>query len=240
MNERGHAKVLKEFEDSGQGFTRESMTTGDGHALTVVFFGHASLAIIWDDKVVYADPITEYADYSKLPKADLVLITHEHYDHLDKKAVDDLSTSSTLVLGSRAVAQEYARAKAISPGDAVQAVEGIRIEAVPAYNVSPHQLQFHPQERGDNGYILNLGATRIYIAGDTEPILEMGELGNIDIMFLPVNQPYTMSPEQAAEAARTIGAPIFYPYHTGDTDMCRVKELLADTPSISVRIYPME
>lgn len=240
MGDRGHARLLREFENSGQQFTRESMTTKDGHALTVVFLSHASLGFIWDDKVIYVDPLTEYADYSALPTADLVLVTHEHYDHLDKKALDDVSGPATLVVGSAGVAREYPKAKRMSPGDRMPAGEGITVEAVPAYNVLEHQLQFHPRERGDNGYILNLASTRIYVPGDTEPIPEMEGFTDIDIMFLPVNQPYTMTIEQAARAARTIGAPIFYPYHTGDTDIGKLKEMLADTPSISVRIYPME
>ncbi|MCC8019842.1 MAG: MBL fold metallo-hydrolase [Rikenellaceae bacterium] len=240
MGDRKYESLVREFTDSGQRFTSESMTTKDGHDLTVVFFSHASIGFIWDDRVIYVDPLCEYADYSTLPVADLVLVTHEHYDHLDKKAVEDISGTATLVIGSAEVAREYPQARRMSPGDIMQAGEGITVEAVPAYNVSDHQLQFHPRERGDNGYILNLGRTRIYISGDTEPTAEMAGFTDIDIMFLPVNQPYTMTLEQAAQAARTIGAPIFYPYHTGDTDIEKLKELLADTPSISVRIYPME
>lgn len=240
MPDKKHERILEEFKASGQEFKHETIMTGDGRQLTVLFFKHASLGFIWDGYVAYVDPLTEYADYSRLPKAELVLVTHEHYDHLDKAAIDAAADEKTVIIGSREAAKEYSKALPMSPGDRKQVKPDVTVEAVPAYNVSEGQLQFHPKERGDNGYVLSLGGTRIYIPGDTEPIPEMAGLGKIDIMFLPVNQPYTMKPEQAAQAARTIGAPIFYPYHTGDTDLKRLQELLGDTPSISVRVYPME
>lgn len=240
MGERDHSEVLAQFGASGQQFTTDRLKTGDGHDLEIIFFSHASLAFVWDGMVVYVDPLTEYADHSLLPKADLVLVTHEHYDHLDAQAIDALRTDATVVIGSAEVARQYSAARAMRPGDSLKPAPGVTVEAVPAYNVSEHQLQFHPRERGDNGYILSLGETRIYVSGDTEPTPEMGGFGRVDIMFLPVNQPYTMTLDQAAAAARTIGAPLFYPYHTGDTEIERLRGMLADTPSITVKIHPME
>lgn len=232
-------EIMKMFTDSGQKFETETIDTKDGHQLTVLFFEHSSLALVWNGFVVYNDPLLEYADYSKLPKADLILVTHEHYDHLDKAAVEHLRKTGTVVAGSAAVGREVSYAEIIPHFSPQRLTPEITVESVPAYNVSPAQLQFHPRERGDNGYVVSFGGTRVYIAGDTEPIPEMGRLKDIDIMFLPVNQPYTMTPQQAAEAARTIGAPIFFPYHTTDTDTDLIARELADTPSISVRIHNM-
>lgn len=230
---------MNAFAASGQKYETESVSTKDGHLLTVVFFEHASLALVWDGYVAYVDPLQEYADYSRLPKADLVMVTHEHYDHLDKEALGNLRKLETVVVGSRSVGAEVDYAVVLPHFSPRMLAPNITIESIPAYNVSPEQLQFHPKARGDNGYVVTFGQTRIYISGDTEPIPEMEKLKDIDIMFLPVNQPYTMKPEQAAQAARTIGAPIFFPYHTTDTDTGRIAAALTDTPAISVRIHNM-
>lgn len=108
-------------------------------------------------------------------------------------------------------------------GDILQITPEIKLEAVPAYNTTPGRDKFHPKGR-DNGYILTVGGTRIYIAGDTEDIPEMKQIKNIDIAFLPVNQPYTMTPEQAIQSAKTIQPHILYPYHYGDTNINEVKD----------------
>ena len=111
---------------------------------------------------------------------------------------------------------------------------GVQLDAVPAYNTTPGHTKFHPQGR-DNGYVLTLDGLRIYIAGDTEVIPEMAALKDIDVAFLPCNQPYTMTPEQVAKAAKTIGPKVLFPYHYSDTPVRRVAELLANT-GIDVRI----
>lgn len=223
----------------GPKFETEIIETFDGKTIEVVFIEHASLAFMWDGYTVYVDPVGQYADYSKLPKADLILVTHEHADHFDPEALRVLSKKSTVVIGSPNVAAKAEGIETFPHFEPREVAPSVIVETVPAYNVSPNQLKFHPKERGDNGYLLTLGQTRIYIAGDTEPIPEMSQLGKVDIMFLPVNQPYTMTPKQAAEAARTIGAPIFFPYHTTDTDMEKLKKEMADTPDISLRIHHM-
>lgn len=112
-------------------------------------------------------------------------------------------------------------------------------EAVPAYNTTPGRDKFHPKGR-DNGYILTVGGTRIYIAGDTEDIPEMKQIKNIDIAFLPVNQPYTMTPEQAIQSAKTIQPHILYPYHYGDTNINEVKDGLKNEKEIEVRIRALQ
>ena len=116
------------------------------------------------------------------------------------------------------------------------------MEAVPAYNTSEDRQQFHPREREDCGYVLTIGGTRIYIAGDGENTPEMKALHGIDIAFLPVNQPYTMTVDQAVDAVKAIRPAIFYPYHYGEveekTDIDRLSRELTDITEI--RIRPME
>ncbi len=235
---KDHVQILEAFEASGQHFDKESLVTKDGHSLTIVFFQHATLALVWDETVVYVDPLTEYADYSRLPEADLVLVTHAHYDHFDQKAVRELAGPETVLVCSHEVGDMLSGTTPLSPGDGLEINPSLAVTAVAAYNTSLNHLQFHPKTRGDNGYIVQFDQTRIYIAGDTEVIPEMKTLGLVDIAFLPVNQPYTMTLEQAAEAARLINPGILFPYHTTDTDISKLPAMLADTP-ISVRIHPM-
>lgn len=239
MSGQTHDNLLTEFTASGQKFTKEHLNTNDGHQLMIFFFSHATLGFVWDNMVVYVDPLMEYADFAALPKADLILVTHEHYDHYDAAAVAAASTDKTVVVGSPEVGKLNDKVKVLAHDHSVDVSPTLSALAVPAYNVSPEQLQFHPREKGGNGYIISFDGKRVYVAGDTEPIDEMKSFGPLDVMFLPVNQPYTMTVEQAAAAARMLAAPIFYPYHTTDTQIERLKEALADTPEISVRIYPM-
>jgi L-ascorbate metabolism protein UlaG (beta-lactamase superfamily) len=120
----------------------------------------------------------------------------------------------------------------------VRTEAGFEIEAVPAYNIvherSPGQ-PFHPKGAG-NGYVITFGDTRVYVAGDTENTTEMKALRNIDIAFLPMNLPYTMTPEMVADAVEAFRPRIVYPYHYGDTDPQALVKLLAGTPGIEVRV----
>ena len=128
------------------------------------------------------------------------------------------------------------------PGSVAAPRDYLKVEAVAAYNTTDGHLQFHPKDREDCGYILTVGGTRIYIAGDTEPTPEMKALKNIDIAFLPVNQPYTMTVDQAVEAVKAIRPAVFYPYHYGEveekTDTARLARELGGVTE--VRIRPME
>ena len=119
-------------------------------------------------------------------------------------------------------------------GESRVIAKGIKLDAVPAYNTTPDHKQFHPKGR-DNGYVLTIDSLRIYIAGDTEDIPEMATLKDIDVAFLPCNQPYTMTPEQVAKAAQTIKPKVLFPYHYSETPIKRVSELLSGT-TIDVRI----
>ncbi len=188
-------------------------------------------------KTIYLDPVTEWADFSQFPKADLILLTHEHKDHKDTKALDLLCTEKTVLVGSEACSKDVEGMKIMRNGDRLT-IEGIGIEAVPAYNIvhmrSPGQ-PYHPKGSG-NGYVITFGDRRVYVAGDTENIPEMKDLKGIDIAFLPMNLPYTMTPEMAADAAKSFGPKILYPYHFGTTDTSRIVELLKGDKGIEVRI----
>ncbi len=215
------------------GFESDSFETPGG-PLTLTFIGHGTLQLQLGGTVVHVDPVGEYADYSRLPKADLLLITHEHGDHLDAAAVAGARKADTVILANENAARKVQGATAIRGGQARE-VRGIRVEAVAAYNTSPGRERFHPKGR-DNGYILTLGGKRVYIAGDTEDTPEMKALRDIDIAFLPMNQPYTMTPEQAAAAAKAFRPKVLYPYHYGDTDAGRLKTLLQKEGGIEVRV----
>ena len=172
-----------------------------------------------------------------------VLVTHSHYDHLDRAAVEQLMTPATAVVCDKTSAEAFDfDCYTMVPGAVAEPLDGIRVEAVAAYNTTEGHLQFHPREREDCGYVLTLGGTRVYIAGDSEPTPEMRSLEGIDIAFLPVNQPYTMTVDQAAEAVRALRPAIFYPYHYGEveqiTDLDRLAREVAGLTEMRVR--PME
>lgn len=220
-----------------QDFERDTFKAPNGKTVDIYAIKHGSMRIVYDGKEIEVDPVAKYApetDYTLLPKADLILVTHEHFDHLDLQTVATLTKKSTLLIANPNSAKQLRNAKVMKNGDHFKMSNGIMIDAVPAYNITPGHEQFHPKGR-DNGYILTLGGLRVYIAGDTEDIEELSLLKNIDVAFLPVNQPYTMTPEQAARAAKMFNPKVLFPYHFGKTDVEQVKTLLSDT-NIDVRI----
>jgi L-ascorbate metabolism protein UlaG (beta-lactamase superfamily) len=192
-------------------------------------------------KIVHIDPVSQEADYNKLPKADLVLLTHHHGDHLDVKALEILRTKKTVLVMTEICAQQVKGGMVMKNGD-VKTVGGLKIEAVPAYNIVHMRSEgkpFHPKGEG-NGYVITFGEKRVYVAGDTENIPEMKKLEKIDIAFLPMNLPYTMTPEMVADAAKAFKPKLLYPYHYGETDTSKILELLKDTREIEVRIRKMK
>ena len=209
--------------------------------LTITFIGHGTLMFTFGGKVIHVDPVGQFADYGKLPQADLILITHEHRDHLDSKAVEMLRQPGTEIVLTRAAAGQLPGGLVMANGE-VKTVAGLTIEAVPAYNLV-HKREsgepFHPEGWG-NGYIITFGDKRVYMAGDTENTPEMKGLKNIEIAFLPMNLPYTMTPEMVADAALAFKPKILYPYHFGKTDTAKLVALLKDHPEIEVRIRRME
>jgi L-ascorbate metabolism protein UlaG (beta-lactamase superfamily) len=220
-------------------FTTDKIKTAQGD-LAITFLGHASLMISFEGKIIHIDPVSQYADYSKLPKADLIFVTHEHSDHLDLKAIDAVKTGKTALVITETVAEQVEGGIILKNGDK-KTVQGLKIEAAPAYNLvnmrSPG-VPYHIKGVG-NGYIITCGGKRIYIAGDTENIPEMKTLKNIDIAFLPMNLPYTMTPEMVADAAKSFRPRILYPYHFGNTDTQKLIDLLKNEKDIEVRIRKM-
>lgn len=221
-----------------QKFQSDKFPLPSGKELSITFIKHGTLMMEYDGHTLHIDPVGMYADYSKLPKADLILITHQHGDHLDKEAIATLSTPDTRLIVTPTVNKELGKGEIYENGQVKRPFPWLMIETVPAYNTTPERQNFHPKGR-DNGYILNIEDQRIYIAGDTEDIPEMKFLKNIDIAFLPVNQPYTMTIEQALNAGRMIKPAILYPYHYNDT---KVKELVAPLKEegIEVRIRDLQ
>lgn len=217
-------------------FETDVFETSGGN-LRITLIGHGTLMFEWGEKVIHVDPVGRYADYSGLPAADLVLITHEHGDHLDPEALKIIRKEGTVVLANHASAGTIDDAIPLGNGDS-RTYLGIRVEAVPAYNILHKRDSgepFHPKGQG-NGYVLTFGDRRVYVAGDTENTPEMKALKEIDIAFLPMNLPYTMTPEMVANAVRAFRPKVLYPYHYGNTDPEGLAELLKDVDGINLRI----
>jgi len=231
-NEAKQAMEEKKFEE-------DTIKTDRGD-LKITFIGHGTLMFDYLGKIIHIDPWTRLADYSKMPKVDLILLTHEHGDHLDTEAISTIRQEQTKLVLTEACTQKVTGGIVMKNGD-VKTVDGLKIEAVPAYNIVHKRSNgqpFHPKGRG-NGYVVTFSDTKVYIAGDTENIPEMKELKKIDIAFLPMNVPYTMTPEMVADAAKAFEPKILYPYHYGQTDPNELVELLKDSENIEVRIRKM-
>jgi L-ascorbate metabolism protein UlaG (beta-lactamase superfamily) len=197
--------------------------------------------LAYGNSIIHIDPYGQVADYARLPAADVILVTHEHGDHLDLNALAAIRTPQTEVVWTETCSGHSEGGIAMRNGD-VRTVKGVTIEAVPAYNMVHRRgdgQPFHPKGRG-NGYILSLSDTRVYVAGDTENTPEMKGLREIDVAFLPMNLPYTMTPEMVADAAKAIQPRILYPYHYGSTDTQRLVDLLADEGGIEVRVRNLQ
>ncbi len=220
-------------------FETDVLETSAGD-LEITFLGHGTLMLTFDGRTIHVDPFSRVADYATLPKADVVLITHEHGDHMDLEALASVRTGKTEVILTEICAKQVEGGSVMRNGDMLT-VHGMVIEAVPAYNLV-HKREngqpFHPKGAG-NGYVMTFGDKRVYVAADTENIPEMKVLENIDCAFLPMNLPYTMTPEMVADAAKAFQPKILYPYHFGDTDTARLVELLSEQEGIEVRIRKM-
>jgi L-ascorbate metabolism protein UlaG (beta-lactamase superfamily) len=208
---------------SALGLEEDSFKTNAGE-LKILFVGHGTLMFDFAGKIVHVDPVgSSKADYTKMPKADIILITHEHGDHLSPATIEIIRKPTTQILVNQSSAS-VTGSIVMKNGD-VKTIDGLKIEAVPAYNLA---AAFHQKGNG-NGYVITFGDKRVYVAGDTENTPEMKQLQNIDIAFLPMNLPYTMTPAMVADAAKTFKPKILYPYHFGQTDTKQLVDLLKDS-----------
>lgn len=219
---------------------QDSFELGGGSRLSLTCIKHGSLLIDYRGRQIQVDPVGKMepaTDYASFPKADIIIVTHEHGDHLDPEAIEALEEAGKTIIVTNARCAEILEREdliVMANGDSRE-IEGIRFEAVPAYNYSEGRTQFHPKGR-DNGFTLTFPeGFRLYIAGDTEDIPEMAGIKDIDVAFLPCNQPYTMTVEQLARAARTIAPKVLFPYHYSSTDLSPLKDLLEGS-GIELRI----
>lgn len=224
-------------------YKSDLIQTSDGE-LEISFIGHGTLMFKFNGLVIHVDPVMMAADYASMPDADLILVTHEHGDHLDLTAIKHIMKPGTKIVMTEKCAEQAGDLDAIvmKNGD-VETIDGIRISAIPAYNIEhkrPNGGPFHPKGDG-NGYILTFGQTNVLVAGDTENIPEYREMkAKIDVAFLPMNLPFTMAPEMVAEAAKVLHPRILYPYHYGETDPQKLVELLKNEKEIEVRIRDLK
>jgi L-ascorbate metabolism protein UlaG (beta-lactamase superfamily) len=217
----------------------DKINTSSG-VVEMYFIGHGSLMFAINGYTIFIDPVSSSGSYANLPKADLILVTHEHGDHLDPDLIGKLRKDGTVMLCNEKSAASVSWAKPMKPGDS-RVINGFTVLAVQAYNIKNERAPgqpYHPKGAG-NGYVVTIGDKKFYIAGDTENIPEMKELNNIDVAFLPMNLPYTMTPEMAADAAKSFKPAILYPYHFGETNTSAIVNLLKDS-GIEVRIRKLK
>lgn len=214
-----------------------------GEDIYITFIKHASLMIEYSNQFIYIDPVGEFCNFETMPKADFILVTHDHYDHFDTKAIQTIRKPSTKIVANKLVIDALNDGIALANNEDVSLSPNIHVLAFAAYNTTPGRDKFHPKII-NNGYVLTIDETAIYISGDTEHIDEMKNLKDkIDIAFLSVNQPYTMTIEQATQAAKDIKPKILYPYHYGQTEQItpihQLIQALKEEP-VEIRIRNME
>lgn len=227
-----------ERQGASQTISQDKYLTNNGE-LEVSLLGHASIMFKFKDKVIHVDPYSKVVDYSRQPKADLILLTHEHRDHLDTLAINMIKKPDTHFITSKVAGEILGVGEILNNGDKTS-FDSISIEAVPAYNIehkTPEGNFYHPKGRG-NGYILTFGDKKVYIAGDTENIPEMNVLSDIYIAFLPKNLPYTMTDEMFIDAARKVKPVYLYPYHFADFNDKNIEKALKDV-DIKILVRPM-
>jgi len=214
------------------------LPTGAGD-IAIFPIAHASLVLVSDDATVHVDPVGDLADYRGLPLPDAILITHDHGDHFAPDLVRELATEHTRILAPLVCAEAIPGndANIVAPGDSL-VVAGVSVVVVPAYNTTPGREKYHPRGRGV-GYVLEFVGTRVYVSGDTEAIPEMRTVAPVDAAFLAINQPYTMTVEQAAAAVAMLEPGIVYPYHFRGrggqmSDLARFTDLVGRTADVRV------
>jgi L-ascorbate metabolism protein UlaG (beta-lactamase superfamily) len=202
---------------------------------SVEWLGHAGFRITAGRRVVYIDPYR----VGDGPPADLILLTHGHYDHFSPQDIERLSTDRTLVVAPPAVAERVrGRVVSVAPGEGID--DPLDVRAVAAYNTSkrgPEGELFHPRDAGGVGYVLNIRGEHLYHSGDTDVIPEMDQVVGVDVALLPVSGVYVMTAAEAAEAARRIGPRVAVPMHWGEHIGTRADaDAFAESASVEVRI----
>lgn len=222
----------------------DQIATSNGN-LTIHPVHHAGVVLTWNGKRIVADPTTfppgpnsGAADFRGANAPDLILITHEHGDHFSVPTLTELAGPNTILVVPQSVygmlpAALQAKAKAMKNGER-STYAGVPIEAVAAYNTTAARLMYHPKGR-DNGYVLTLGGKRVYLAGDTEEDPELKNLPNIDVAFIPMNLPYTMTVDAAAQWVKDFKPKIVYPYHDMGSDVEKFKTLVGDASDVRMR-----
>ncbi len=220
-------------------FTLQLPATAFADVFTYTPIKHATFVLQSDRTTIYVDPVGEAADFSAFPPPDLILITHIHKDHLAPELVATLKVGKTKIMGSPTVIEQLGYGTAIRNGETTEMLE-LGIEVIAAYNTTTERLKFHPKGR-DNGYVLSKKGVRLYISGDTEDIPEMRSLKNIDIAFVCMNLPFTMTVEQAASAVNEFKPGVVIPYHyRGKPDMSDVdafERLVTDSKVSKLKWY---
>jgi L-ascorbate metabolism protein UlaG (beta-lactamase superfamily) len=235
--------ILAVFALSAVALAAADQIASEKGAISVTPIEHATFVLGWDAKTIYVDPVGGAERFASHSRPDLVLITHTHGDHLDVPTLQGVVTANTRIVAPAEVAEKLpealrAQTEVVGNGGSTQQV-GAKIEAIAAYNLTGERSRFHPKGHG-NGYVLNLGGTRVYVSGDTEDVPEMRALRDIDAGFVCINLPYTMTVEQAADAVLAFKPKVVYPYHFrgqgGKSDLDRFKALVAKDPGIEVRL----
>jgi L-ascorbate metabolism protein UlaG (beta-lactamase superfamily) len=232
---------------AASGLAQDGPPTATVGQLTVRPIEHATFVLSGGGTTIYVDPVGGGEAFAGLSSPDLILITDIHGDHLDKPTIAAVAAEGTTVVAPRAVADRLGEwggtTKILANGETTE-IDGVSIEAIPMYNLTPERSQFHPKGRG-NGYVVTLAGQRIYISGDTEDIPEMRALEGIDVAFVCMNLPYTMDVDKAADAVLAFQPRVVFPYHYrgqgGLSDVERFRDLVSSNPKIEVRLldwYP--
>ena len=230
-----------EFPAAAQDMSDSNVMTSQGD-LVVHAIHHASMTLSWLDTTVLVDPAPApgaaegsdvTAEYKALPAPNLIMVTHEHGDHFNAdilKAIPDVPIIAPQAVVDKMPDDLKARTTVLANGESKKVSDILTVDAVPAYNITPGRTN-HPKGRG-NGYVLTFGNTRVYVAGDTEDTPEMRALTGIDVAFLPMNLPYTMDVEHAADAVKAFKPGAVFPYHYRESDVNKFKTLVGDASDV--------
>jgi L-ascorbate metabolism protein UlaG (beta-lactamase superfamily) len=230
------------FAASHGAWAQGSVLEGDtiatsGGDVTIHPVEHASLVLGYGEEVIYVDPVGGAAMYEGLPAPTAILITHGHGDHFDVPTLEAIAGSAPIVTNQdvfdKLPESLKGQAEAVANGGSTE-LNGLPIAVTTAHNTTEDRMQYHPVGVG-NGYLITFGDKVVYVAGDTEPTPEMLELSGIEVAFLPMNLPYTMTPEQAAEAINTFKPKIVYPYHYGESDLSVLETAVEDGSEVRLR-----